>query len=448
MTGVLLAVFAAAVSSSPAPPARVKPRLTMPPLQARLRTLPNGLKVVSLADASSPTVSVQVYYQVGSVDDPDQRSGFAHLFEHLMFKATKNMKSEMMDRLTEDVGGFNNASTGDDVTRYYEVVPAHYLETLLWAEADRMATLQVDEAAFKSERDVVKEEFRSRVLAPPYGKLFYAMETRSFTVHPYRRPGIGSIEDLDAATLEDVRAFHRTFYRPDNATLIVVGDFDPAKLDEWVDRYFSKVPKPDLPLPRVTAVEPPREGEKRFSETGANVPLPAVLVTYLVPPVTHPDAEPLRVLEALLASGDSSRLHRTLVYEKQLASRVAAGADLRLQPGLFYAFGIAASGHGADEVEKGLLAELERMKQTPVTAQELEKAKNQLLHDLLAQRETASGKARALAEAVVFYGDADRANTDLARLQAVSAADVARVARQYLTEKNRVVIGYAQEASK
>ena len=172
---------------------------------------------------------MQVWYDVGSKDDPVGRSGFAHLFEHIMFKATRNMPAETLDRLTEDVGGFNNASTYDDFTNYYEVVPANHLERVLWAEADRMGSLVVDQAIFDSERDVVKEEYRQRILASPYGKLFgLYLAQANFAVHPYGRPGIGSIEDLDAATVDDVRAFHAAYYRPDNAVLVVSGNFDQA----------------------------------------------------------------------------------------------------------------------------------------------------------------------------------------------------------------------------
>src|SRR5690349_828898 len=176
----------------------------MPQLKFTDRTLANGLRVLSVPDHSSPTVSVQMWYHVGSKDDPANRSGFAHLFEHIMFKSTKNMKSEMMDRLTEDVGGFNNAFTADDETVYFEVVPSNYLETLIWAEADRLSGLNVDDANFKSERDVVKEEYRQSVDAPPYGRFFYLLQAKSFVDHPYKRPTIGSIADLDAASLRDV----------------------------------------------------------------------------------------------------------------------------------------------------------------------------------------------------------------------------------------------------
>src|ERR1051325_1924805 len=262
-----LLIAAAAITASA--------QLRVPPLAIKERKLPNGLTVVSLRDNSSPTVSIHVWYDVGSKNDPPGRNGFAHLFEHIMFKSTKNMKSEMMDRLTEDVGGFNNAFTQDDVTVYYEVVPSNYLETLIWAEADRLSGLNVDEANFKSEREVVKEEYRQSVLAPPYGKFEYLLQQKSFVAHPYKRPTIGSIEDLDAASLHDVQEFHSTYYRPDNATLIVVGDFDPKQLDAWVDKYFGGIAKPNLPLPRVTMKEPPRESESRFTEYG-NHDLPAV----------------------------------------------------------------------------------------------------------------------------------------------------------------------------
>src|ERR1041384_5335808 len=282
------------------------------------RTLANGLRVLAAPDSSSPTVAIQVWYHVGSKDDPPNRSGFAHLFEHIMFKSTKNMKSEMVDRLTEDVGGFNNAFTNDDVTVYFEVVPANYLETLIWAEADRLSGLNVDDANFKSERDVVKEEFRQSVLAPPYGRFLYLLQEESFVEHPYKRPGIGSIEDLDAASLKDVQDFHSTFYRPDNATLVVVGDFDPKQFDTWIDKYFAPIPKPDRPLPRVEVKEPPRKSEIRVTGYGSN-DLPAVGLTYLTPRQADPDSNALRVADAMLSAGESSRLYNSLVYNHQLA---------------------------------------------------------------------------------------------------------------------------------
>lgn len=419
----------------------------MPQLKFTDRTLANGLRVLSVADHSSPTVAIQVWYHVGSKDDPQNRSGFAHLFEHIMFKSTKNMKSEMMDRLTEDVGGFNNAFTNDDVTVYFEVVPSNYLETLIWAEADRLSGLNVDDANFKSEREVVKEEFRQSVLAPPYGRLFYLLQAKSFVEHPYKRPTIGSIEDLDAASLKDVQEFHSTYYRPDNATLVVVGDFDPKQLDAWVDKYFGPVQKPSRPLPRVTVKEPLRKKEIRLTEHGTN-DLPAVGFTFLIPKRSDPDSDALRVADAILSAGESSRLYHALVYTQQIAAEIESDANELEDAGLFIMGAILSEGKKVEDAEKSLLAEIKKLQDAPVSAAELDKAKNQMITNQLRERETSNGKALALGEAAVLLGDAARVNTDLDRLQAVTAADVQRVMKKYFTDTNRLVLYYLPEASK
>ncbi|HKV35384.1 MAG TPA: pitrilysin family protein [Pyrinomonadaceae bacterium] len=419
----------------------------MPQLKYTDRTLANGLRVLAAPDRSSPTVAIQVWYHVGSKDDPDKRSGFAHLFEHIMFKSTKNMKSEMMDRLTEDVGGFNNAFTNDDVTVYFEVVPSNYLETLIWAEADRLSGLNVDDANFKSERDVVKEEYRQSVLAPPYGKFFYFLQQKSFVEHPYKRPTIGSIEDLDAASLKDVQEFHSTYYRPDNATLVVVGDFDPKQLDAWIDKYFGPIPKPNRPLPRVQVKEPARQKEMRFTEYGSN-DLPAVGLTYLTPRQADADSDALRVADAILSAGESSRLYNSLIYTQQLAAEADANAETREDVSLFVMLAVLSGDKKAEDAEKSLLAEIKKLQDTAVSAAELDKAKNQIVTDQLRQRETSNGKALALGEAAVLLGDPARVNTDLARLQAVTAADVQRVMKKYFTDANRMVIYYLPESAK
>src|SRR6266404_4695925 len=417
----------------------------MPQLKFTDRTLPNGLRLLSAPDHSSPTVAIQVWYHVGSKDDPPNRSGFAHLFEHIMFKSTKNMKSEMMDRLTEDVGGFNNAFTADDVTVYFEVVPSNYLETLIWAEADRLSGLNVDDANFKSERDVVKEEYRQSVLAPPYGRFEFLLQQKSFLQHPYKRPTIGSIEDLDAASLKNVQDFHSTYYRPDNATLVVVGDFEPKQLDAWVDKYFGPIPRPDRALPRVQIKEPARSAETRVTEYGHN-DLPAVGLTYLTPRQADPDSDALRVADAILSAGQSSRLYHALVYEQQLAAEADANAEVREDASLFVLTAVLSEGKKPEDVERSLLAEVKKMQDTFVSAAELEKAKNQIITDQLRQRETSNGKALALGEAAVLLGDPNRVNSDLSRLQAVTAADVQRVMKKYLTENNRMVLYYLPEA--
>ncbi|MFZ3007560.1 MAG: pitrilysin family protein, partial [Phenylobacterium sp.] len=411
----------------------------VPPIVYKERVLANGMKVYSSIDRTTPNVTVQVWYGVGSKDDPQGRSGFAHLFEHMMFKATKDLPSESIDRFTEDVGGVNNASTYDDFTNYYEVVPANHLERLLWVESQRLGSLVVDEATFKSERDVVKEELRQRVLASPYGRLFALyLPQASYTTHPYKRPGIGSIEELDAATIDDVRAFHAAYYRPDNAALIVVGNFDQKALDAWIDKYMGPLAAPAEPLKRVTAVEPPRTGPGVFTGYGPNVPLPAVAITWLGPKAADGDASALKVLDAILSSGKSARLYDALVYDQQISAQVLSSADLPEQPGMFAVGSIMASGHTLEEGEKALLAQVKRLREAPPTAGELSEAKNELVAGKLRERETIDGRAFALGYALRTEGDAAQANKELSELQAVTAADVQRVAAKYLADDRRM----------
>ncbi len=442
VAAMLMWVAAGTAAAAPAPV------LKLPPLAFTQRTLPNGLQVLAAENHASPTVSVHVWYHVGSKDDPAGRSGFAHLFEHLMFKSTRYLKPEQFDRLTEDVGGSNNAFTTDDVTAYHEVVPSNHLERLLWAEAERMANLQVDEANFKSERGVVEEEFRQSVLAPPYGRFFHAVPQAAFVAHPYKRPTIGSIEDLEAATLADVIAFHTTYYRPDNATLVVAGDFEPKQLQAWIDKYFGPVPRPEAPIPRVAVQEPKWPADRETAAAGPQVPLPAVAIVWQAPPLTDADAPALRVAAALLGAGESSRLNQALVYRQQIAGQAGFDADLRAGPGLLTAYAIAAGGKPLKAVNAALVTEVMRLADKPVPAAELAKVKTQLLTQALVERQTPEGQASALADAAVLHADPAYVNTALEALQRVSAADVQRVMRRYVAQAHKVTITYQQDAAK
>ncbi|WP_411288870.1 M16 family metallopeptidase [Phenylobacterium sp.] len=444
-----LAVFLATTALSGAALAQAQPATQVPSIVFEERTLANGMKVLTSLDRATPNVSVQVWYGVGSKDDPQGRSGFAHLFEHMMFKATKDLPSESIDRMTEDVGGFNNASTYDDFTNYYEVVPANHLERLIWVESQRLGFLVVDEAVFKSERDVVKEELRQRVLASPYGRLFALyLPQASYTTHPYKRPGIGSIEELDAATIDDVRAFHQAYYRPDNAALIVVGNFDEAQLNGWIDRYMAPIAKPAQPMPRVTVKEPARAQAGVFNGYGPNVPLPAVALTWQGPSASHPDSPALKVLDAILSGGKSSRLYNALVYEQQIAAEALSSADLPADPGMIVVGAIMASGKTLEQGEAALLAQVKRLRDAAPTAAELNEAKNELVTAKLRERETIDGRGFALGYALQIDGDPAKANSELSDLQAVTAADVQRVAAKYLPENRRMSVRYRAETDR
>jgi zinc protease len=443
---VLLFAFIAPLPA--ADPEPEKPPVEAPALHFQHETLPNGLEVYSVEDHSSPTVAVQVWYHVGSKDDPQGRSGFAHLFEHMMFKGNERLTVDAFDNLTENIGGENNAYTADDMTVYHEVVPSNYLHPILWAEAERMSALALNDANFNSERDVVKEEYRQRILANPYGEFYLAIAKNSYAVHPYQRPGIGNIAELDASKLAEARAFHSTFYRPDNATLIVVGDFQPNELHEWVNRYFGAIKKPAEKIPRVTAKEPPRKEDKRHVFYSSKVPLPAVAVTYLAPSIRSKDAAALQLADEILSGGDSSRLYQALVYEQQIAQAVSFSADLREDAGLLTLRVVLASGKEPADAEKALTEQLDKVLKEGVTQAELDKAKTRFLTGKLLERETNNGRASALGEAAVIFQDPEHVNTDLAEFQVVTAEQIKEVLNRYLTGKKKVVIEYLPEAMK
>jgi len=421
---------------------------SIPPLKFEQRTLPNGLQFIWLEDHTTPTAAIQIWYHVGSKDDPQGRSGFAHLFEHIMFKSTKRMPAETLDRLTEDVGGENNAYTADDVTVFHETVPSNHLERLLWAEAERLSALTVDDANFHTERDVVKEEYRQRVLADPYGEFGEFVQKKSFTTHPYHRPTIGNIAELDASTIGDVRAFHTTFYRPDNAVLVVAGDFEPAKLQKWVDDYFGVIPKPEAPIPRVTTKEPDRIAPQTIVEYDPKPPLPAVAVTYLGPAARSEEGPVWEIIQRLMGGGESSRLYRELVYKLQLAQSVEFTSDLREDLGLITVTMVLASGVPVEKAKAALIAEIDKLATQPITDKELSIARNQLLAADLLNRETDEGKASALGEAATVYGDPNHVNTELPAILAVTPEQVQASAKKWLTEQNRLVIEYLPESMK
>ncbi|MBA3833079.1 MAG: insulinase family protein [Chthoniobacterales bacterium] len=421
--------------------------ISIRPLDFQHETLPNGLEVYSVEDHASPTVAVQVWYHVGAKDDPKERSGFAHLFEHMMFKGNEHLTPDAFDDLTENVGGENNAYTAEDVTVYHEVVPSNYLQPIIWAEAERMSSLALNEANFSSERDVVKEEYRQSIAANPYGEFYLDTIKQSFAVHPYKRPGIGSIAELDASKLPEVKAFHSTFYRPDNATLVVVGDFRPNELHDWIGKYFGAIEKPSEKIPRVTAKEPPRKEDKKIVEFSPKAPLPAVAVTYLAPSIRSDDAPALQLADEILAGGESSRLYQALVYEQQIAQRVSFDSDLKEDLGLLTVRMILASGKAPADAEKALDEQINKVLKDGVTDAELEKAKNRFLTGKLLELETNNGKASALGEAAVIYGDPQHVNTGLARLQAVTAAQVKEAVTRYVLKK-KVLIEFLPEAMK
>jgi zinc protease len=424
--------------------------IVAPPLTYEHRVLDNGLKVYAMPDPTAGTVTVQVWYDVGGKDDPEGRSGFAHLFEHILSRKTVNIPYGGISTRVENAGGTRNASTGQDFTNYYETVPPQYLETMLWTHAERMARPVVDQAVFDAERSIVKEELRQRVFAPPYGRFQrFVIGDNAYDASIYRRSVIGSIEELDAATIDDARAFHEAYYRPATATLIVSGNFDPAQLNAWVDQYFGAIQNPDRPVPVFERpVSPPRTRPRQVTAYAPNVPLPAIAAIFPGVPANHPDNAALDVLSAVMSRGESSRLYQSLVYDKQLVTNAGLGIGSDEEAGTITATATIAADQSIEAAEAALNAELERVRNEPITAAELAEAQTEILASDLRQRETASGRAFMLGQALVSENDPRAPDTRLAAIRAVTPADVQRVARTYLDDNARVSIRYLDEVQR
>ena len=410
-----------------------------PKLQYQLVTLPNGLTVVLEEDHSTPIVHLQLWYHVGSKNERPGRTGFAHLCEHLMFKGSKNVSPEAHTSMVASVGGQSNAYTTDDETVFWETVPAQYLPMILWLEADRMATLRVDKDTFTNEREVVKEERRMRVDNQPYGRLNEIIYDQAFTVHPYKHATIGSMQDLEAASVDDVRDFYRTYYVPANATMALVGDFDSAQALELINQYLGRVPKAARDVPRDIPKEPAQTKEKRVT-LQEPWPLSAVVVAYHITNDGNPDSYPLHIAAKVLSDGQTSRIYQKLVYEKRMAVAAFGNANLIEDPNLFYAVAIIQPGKTTQEVTEALIAELDRLKSEPISDHELQRSKNQFARDYILGRESNQQKAATLAHAIVIHNDIKTADGEFDIFQNITAADVQRVARTYFRPENRLVL--------
>ena len=413
---------------------------TRPPkLQYEITTLPNGLTVVLSEDHSPPIVHVELWYHVGSKNERPGLTGFAHLFEHLMFNGSKNVEAEQHTSMVASVGGRSNAYTTEDATVFWETIPAHYLPLVLWMEADRMASLKVDEDALVSERQIVKEERRMRVDNQPFGRLSEIIYDQAYSVHPYKHPTIGSMADLEVASIEDVRSFYETYYVPSNATLVVVGDFESSAALDLVTQYFGRVPSAERTVPREIPQEPPWERERRVV-LEESWPLPAVVVAHQIPFDGHPDSYPLHFASKILSDGQSSRIYRRLVYDDQLALTAFGQGEIIEDPSLFYAVALVQPGRPPAAAERALREELDLLKTELVSPRELERVKNQFARDYILGRTSNQQKAMHLAHAAVIHDDITTADGEFDIFMNITAEDVQRVAQTYFTDDNRLIL--------
>jgi len=392
-------------------------------------TLDNGLRVLLLEDARSPIVSFQVWYRVGSRDEHRGATGIAHFLEHLMFKGTPTHGARQFARLVEENGGQDNAFTSQDVTSYYVNIAADKVDLVIDLEADRMQNLLLDAKEIGSEREVVIEERRTRTEDDPGGFLGEEVSSIAFKAHPYGAPIIGWMEDIKRITPEEIRAFYKTYYVPNNALVVAVGAFKANELLEKIKRRFGRIPRGKVPPPML-AVEPPQNGERRVTVT-KQAQLPIVYLAWHVPNQKSDDAAALELLSTILAGGRASRLYRDLVYQRQLV--LEAGGDysyFSIDPNLFWFWATPMPGQTPEKLEAELIAHMERLKTEPVTDEELARAKNQMEAAFVYQEDSIHQRASMLARFELIGGFALK-ESFVAKIRAVTAADLTRVARTW-----------------
>ncbi|HEY0765310.1 MAG TPA: pitrilysin family protein [Pyrinomonadaceae bacterium] len=415
--------------------------------------LPNGLTVILSEDHATPTVAVNVWYHVGSKNETAGRTGFAHLFEHVMFTGSGHVPYGLHDKLTEGVGGGNNGSTTNDRTNYYETIPSNYLESALWLESDRMGFLldTLDLAKLNAQRDVVKNERRQSYDNQPYGRVSEIFSGAMYPKgHPYSWPVIGSMTDLSAASEEDVKAFFRVYYAPNNATLAVVGDFDPKQAKAWIQKYFNDLPqgkavqRPSVPLGKLA------DNKRLVYED--RVQVPRLYIQWPTVGFTHDDDYALSVMGLILSGTRTARLTKALVYDSQAASQVSAFENAAENVGVFQVTVTPRPEHSLTELEGAVDQVIQKFLAEGPTPEELQKAKAGLELNFLRGLESNLGKANQLISGAVFYNNPGQFSVDYQKTLAVTAADVKRVANQYLS-RSRVVLsvvpkGKRDQASK
>jgi zinc protease len=406
-----------------------------PPVES---VLPNGLRVILIPERKAPVVSVQVWYRVGSRDEVSGKTGLSHLMEHMMFKGTARYGKGAFSRRIAEHGGNDNAFTSHDYTAYFENLAGDQVGLALELEADRMTGLVIADEEFGLERDVVKEERRMRTDDDPQGTLVEHLYAAAYMVHPYHWPVIGWMDDLERLTADDIRAYYRAHYTPGNAVLVIAGDIEPRATLALVEQTFGPVTGPKAPSRRA-AVEPPQLGERRVT-VNKEAQLPAVIVGYQVPNFRDPDAYALTVLAALLTQGESSRLHRALVYDRQVALEV--GGDytaLSADAPIFYLYGMTHAGQSAQDLERALFEEVDRLKAGEPSVRELTKVKNGIEADFILGQDSNFYRAMQVGTAEVVGAGREYLDHFVANIRKVAAADVVRVANTYLTQNRRTV---------
>jgi predicted Zn-dependent peptidase len=401
--------------------------------------LNNGLRVIVSEDHTAPTVSVAVTYNVGSADEKARRTGFAHLFEHMMFKGSENVGPGEHFTLIFNNGGNMNGTTNQDRTLYFETLPANQLEMALFLESDRMKSLDITKANLDNQRNAVQEERRLGLDNQPYGKTYEQVGEQAYDNPAYKHSVIGSMDDLNAASVDDVATFFKTYYAPNNAVLSIVGDVDTKKTMALIEKYFGTIASQPQPK-RPDLVEPPHTAERRSTIEDQLARLPQVDIAWVTPAAGTPDFDALDVVSWVLSSGRSGRLNQVVVREKQLAVFAGAGNPDKRGPGLFQISAQVAPGKNPADVEAALLEEVEKVKTGPIQDWEIDKAHNNAIRQQAAAVTSTLQRAIQLGEYALYYDNPNLVNTRADNYKKITAADVQRVAKEYLTKENRSVV--------
>ncbi|HYT73433.1 MAG TPA: pitrilysin family protein [Vicinamibacterales bacterium] len=401
--------------------------------------LKNGLRVIISEDHTAPTVSVAVTYNVGSADEKARRTGFAHLFEHMMFKGSENVGPGEHFALVFNNGGSMNGTTNEDRTLYFDTMPANQLALALFLESDRMKSLDISKANLDNQRNAVQEERRLGLDNQPYGRTYERVGEQAYDNPAYKHSVIGSMEDLNAASVDDVATFFKTYYAPNNAVLSIVGDVDTKKTMVLIEKYFGVITRQPQPK-RPDLTEAPHTAERRSTIDDPLARLPQVDIAWVTPPAGTPDFETLDVVSWVLSSGRSSRLNQVVVREKQLAVNAGAFNPDKRGPGLFQMSAQVAPGKSPADVEAALYEEVEKVKNGPIADWEIEKAHNNAIRQRAGAATSTLTRAIQLGEYALFYDDPNLINTRAEHYQKITAADVQRVAKKYLTRENRSVV--------
>lgn len=403
--------------------------------------LDNGLHVVLHQDNSAPVVITSVMYHVGAKDEQPDRTGFAHFFEHLLFEGTANIERGEWFKIVTANGGKNNANTTDDRTYYYEVFPSNNLQLALWMESERLMHPVINQIGVDTQNEVVKEEKRLRVDNQPYGNIFKAVKENMFKVHPYRWTTIGEMEHLDAATLEEFQAFNKKFYIPNNAVLVVAGQFDTAEAKKWINNYFSVIPK-GTPVERKTFKEAPITEEFRATWEDPNIQIPMYLVCYRTPSMKTRDARVLDMISSYLSDGKSSKLYKKLVDDKKMALQVGAFNYSQEDYGTYFVYSMPMGDTSEASIVSEIDDEIKKLQTDLISEKDYEKLQNKFENNYVSSNSNVEGIANNLATYYLLYGDINLINTEIDIYRSITREEIREVAKKYLNPNQRLILDY------